>query len=416
MNDEIEFRFIATTLIDEKIADRALIMGVKQDWFGNRNMQILWDGIVKRRCMDEICNLPWASNYLKEKTKQELNGQFMRIYSDVLSPSREMNSTYEILHKNHIRRQLQMSISDIQRGLFGEHPLHLIDKLLKDLTALKSIHEDRTQPDIEEEILRRISTGIKIKMGFPRLDWAFKGIDPALRIIAGFSQHGKTTLALNIARNVAEQGNKVVIFSGETNNVLLVEKLAIMESGINTRYHLNEEEKVEFMKAVKKAKNLPISLMEASTLPQIRMEIQKRRAPLYIIDYLQIIDSGEKQASREREIEMTITELARLKREYDICIIALSAFNRSEYGEEPSMKSLRGSGSLEYAADQVVLLWYGYQSKQSADRRTAEKEGKDKQIEAYIAKDKIYGNDGQTILLEFDKKSLRMNEVEDEVV
>jgi hypothetical protein len=54
MNDEIEFRFIATTLIDEKIADRALIMGVKQDWFGNRNMQILWDGIVKRRCMDEI--------------------------------------------------------------------------------------------------------------------------------------------------------------------------------------------------------------------------------------------------------------------------------------------------------------------------------------------------------------------------
>ena len=414
MTDAVEWQLIATAIIDPKLADKGLGAGIKSDWFNNRYLGILWDGMLKRRVDGQDLDIVWAHDYVMEKTKNNINMQLSRTVADVLSPSREFNSAHEILHKNHLRRKLQASIQDVQRGMYNDHPLPLIEKLITDLTTLKLTNEERKQPDIEEEIARRISQGIKIKMGFPRLDWAFKGVDPALRIIAGFSQHGKTNLACNIARNVAHQGYPVVIFSGETNNVLLVERLAIMESGINTRRHLCEEERVEFMKAVKVANNLPIFLMEASSLPLIRTEIQKRKAPLFIIDYLQIVDCGEKMASRERELEYTINELARLKREYDICIIALSAFNRAEYGEEPSMRSLRGSGSLEYAADQVVLLWYGYQAKNSQDRRKAEADGKDKQIEAYIAKDKIYGNDGQAISLNFDRSNLRMTEIEEE--
>lgn len=418
MGDDNEYHFIATVLLDEKLADRALIMGVKHDWFNSAPMKTIWKGIVQRRCMDEICDFAWASNYLKEKMGKPLNGRFTHVFGEVLTPAREMMSTYEILHKNYMRRQLQANLNDTQRGLYSEHPGHLIDKLIKDLTALKMVNESPKQPNIRDEILRQLTEGVKIRTGFPRFDYAFKGIEPSLRVIAGFSQHCKTALALNIALNVAQQNQKVVLFSGETNAVQLVKRIMTMLSSINPRWHLSEEEKAEFMRYAETAEKLPISLMEASSLPAIRMEIQKHTAPLYIIDYLQIIDPGlDRRTSREQQIEYTSHELQRLKREYDVCIIVLSAFNRSEWGEEPTLKSIRGSSAIEYDADQVTLLWRASQTKSFSERKKIQEQGaKDKEIEAFIAKDKIHGSDGQVILLEFDPKTLRMKEVEDEEV
>jgi len=129
------------------------------------------------------------------------------------------------------------------------------------------------------------------------------------------------------------------------------------------------------------------------------------------VDYVQIIEPDKKCVNREREISYIIQELARLKQEYQVCIMAISSFNRSERHNIPTLSSLKDSGSLEYAIDYGLLLYWKYKALPVDGKEKMDGKPEVNYIYSYMAKNRLYGLEDKCTL-EFDKKSLKMKEVE----
>jgi len=80
---------------------------------------------------------------------------------------------------------------------------------------------------------------------------------------------------------------------------------------------------------------------------------------IIIVDYLQLIRTGEHEENRVQELATITRNLKSLARELDVTIVALSQLSRAagDGGNEPKLSTLRESGSLEQDSDVVVMLW-----------------------------------------------------------
>src|SRR5262249_32259981 len=89
---------------------------------------------------------------------------------------------------------------------------------------------------------------------------------------------------------------------------------------------------------------------------------------LVVIDYLQLMDPGERQKRRDLEIASITKELKSIAGELNVPIMLLSQLNReavkTESGE-PELWHLRDSGAIEQDADVVIFLWEPRESKQN---------------------------------------------------
>jgi replicative DNA helicase len=89
---------------------------------------------------------------------------------------------------------------------------------------------------------------------------------------------------------------------------------------------------------------------------------------LIIVDYLQLMDPGERQKRRDLEIASITKELKSIAGEVDVPILLLSQLNReavkTESGE-PELWHLRDSGAIEQDADVVIFLWEARVRKQN---------------------------------------------------
>ncbi|OHD14967.1 MAG: hypothetical protein A2Y38_25470 [Spirochaetes bacterium GWB1_59_5] len=76
------------------------------------------------------------------------------------------------------------------------------------------------------------------------------------------------------------------------------------------------------------------------------------------MDYLQLVSSDDKRASREEQLTAISRELKLLAMDLDIAVVAAAQLNRSNVKDNrpPTIADLRGSGSLEQDADAVILI------------------------------------------------------------
>lgn len=211
--------------------------------------------------------------------------------------------------------------------------------------------------------------------GFNNLDAKAGGLYPGLYVLAAATSLGKTTLALQIADQIAMQGEDVLFFSLEQSRLELVSKslsrltaqLASTTTAVESldirRGHLTPL----VMKAVQTYKQKigdRLSIIEGNfncdigfITDYIRTYISRTgKKPTVFIDYLQIVQptaEGKTRSSRREEIDLAITELKRLTRELDITLIAISALNRTNYSTPIAFESLKESGCIEYTCDVV---------------------------------------------------------------
>lgn len=405
-----ELTLLSICLLENRFIDKAIPIGLNKEWFTVDLYKTLWTGIVNATNKGKTVDILWASDYLKEKT-----GKSHTIMSRELGQtlhSSGFDTALEIMRKQYNRRQVSNIITNAQRRLYSDDPITITDTMINELTGVREAGTTQPQQNVEDVIKERISTGIKISTGYHKLDHMTRGIEPYVWILAGDSGHLKTTMALNIAYNIAEKKHSVHIFSGEMGRVLLVEKLAIMKSGMNTRYGIPTEHREFFIKTVREIEEMPISITEGISLPQIRIEISKRKADLYIIDYLQKIKSDKKDGTREQIISNITNELTRLRTEYKVCIMAISSltkYNREE-GGAPTLKNLKDSGSIEYDADYVLFLYYKYRL--NVFSRKEENSEEERVLRGFMAKNRIYGFE-EGIRFDYNKQNLRITEIEE---
>ncbi len=209
--------------------------------------------------------------------------------------------------------------------------------------------------------------------GFTGLDEFLGGFQPSdLIIIAGRPSLGKTSLALNIARNAAaEQGACVALFSLEMAQEAVVLRLLSSESRVNLRrvrlgQHLTEGEEERIMDATGILAEAPLYVDDTSQLRVIEMRSKARRLhrergiDLIIIDYLQLMQGDGRTENRVQEISLISRSLKALARELEVPVIAVSQLSRAvewRASHKPQLSDLRESGSIEQDADIVMFIY-----------------------------------------------------------
>jgi replicative DNA helicase len=207
--------------------------------------------------------------------------------------------------------------------------------------------------------------------GFTGLDELLGGFQHSdLVIIGGRPSMGKTSFALNIARNAAvEQGACVAMFSLEMARDSLVWRLLSSESGVNlSRIRLGlhtEEEERRIMEATGRLSEASIYVDDTPQLRMVEMRgkarrlHQERHIDLIIIDYIHLMQSDSRTENRVQEISFLSRSLKGLARDLDVPVLALSQLSRaSEFRSShvPQLSDLRESGSIEQDADVVIFV------------------------------------------------------------
>lgn len=221
--------------------------------------------------------------------------------------------------------------------------------------------------------IERMKAAGSRKTGFPVLDKLSNGLYAGLYVIAATSSLGKTTLALQIADNLAEAGNEVLFFSLEQSRLELITKsfsrLLKQEknesvSSLTLRTGADPDNLQAAAKLYKSKIGDHMNVIEGNfgcnidfIKAYIKEYISKNESnPIVFVDYLQILQpSAEVKASTTREsIDQTVTALKQLSRDYGLTVFIISSVNRSNYMQPIDFESLKESGGIEYTAD---VIW-----------------------------------------------------------
>jgi len=215
-----------------------------------------------------------------------------------------------------------------------------------------------------------------IPCGFPDLDNLLAGFQKSdLIIIAARPSIGKTSLALDLARQIAvQQKVPLGVFSLEMSSDQLIDRMLAAQSGVDlwrlrTGRLKSEEGDDDFQKigeAMGILSEAPIFIDDAGSSNVMEMRTMARRLQsehnvgLIIIDYLQLMEGRSGGDNRVNEISEISRALKQLARELNIPIIALSQLSRaveSRSPQIPKLSDLRESGSIEQDADIVMFLY-----------------------------------------------------------
>ena len=206
--------------------------------------------------------------------------------------------------------------------------------------------------------------------GFPSLDELLGGglQRSDLIILAARPSLGKSTLALNMARNAAEQGFSTALFSLEMSGEQIAARLLASEANIDShRLRMNlirEDEEVRVLDAVGLLSDLQIYVDDTPFQSVMELRSKSRRLQqesgldLLIVDYLQLVDvgRGDNRAVALGEVSRSLKGLAR---ELDIPVMACSQLSRAieqRPNHRPLLSDLRESGSIEQDADVVSFI------------------------------------------------------------
>lgn len=187
---------------------------------------------------------------------------------------------------------------------------------------------------------------------------------------------GKSTIALNICKNIIEKSaggpekKQVLFLSLEMTKEEICKKIALCKTGKSEDYYIGhpdkEKEYTEALEFVSENDNLHIVCQGHINTTRIkalarRVKHKYGAVNLIVIDYLQLMDgSSVKKTTREREIADITRELKVMAKEFSVPIIALSQLNRafdSRVIKIPKLSDLRESGAIEQDADKVFLVY-----------------------------------------------------------
>jgi replicative DNA helicase len=220
------------------------------------------------------------------------------------------------------------------------------------------------------------------------LDKKLGGLHPSdLIILAGRPSMGKTSLATNIAFNVAKayrrglthegiegavEGGVVGFFSLEMSAEQLAARIlseaAEVPSEQIRRGDMTEQEFRRFVEAAKALEACPLYIDDTPALPISQVAARARRLKrthgldVLMIDYLQLLKGSSRgsESNRVQEVSEITQGLKAIAKELNIPVIALSQLSRqveSREDKRPQLSDLRESGSIEQDADVVMFVF-----------------------------------------------------------
>lgn len=280
------------------------------------------------------------------------------------------------------------------------------EQLIFDIAEKNESKEFRHIKDIILENYRHLEAlqkngedAVGIKTHFSEIDRMLVGMGKGDLVIIGARPGvGKTSLALNIATNVATKGHKTVaIFSLEMSCEQLVSRMLASEGSIDSykmrKGNLETADWEHLAQAAGVLAETEILIDDTTGITVTSMKAKLRRVKnlgLVVIDYLQLMQGEKHTDNRVQEVSDISRNLKLLAKELGVPVITLAQLSRTSEKEnkKPVLSDLRDSGAIEQDADTIMFLSRDYY------KNDPEKEN---QADCIIAKNR-HGSTGTVVL------------------
>ena len=358
----------------------------------------------------QAIDLITVSEALKTKDKlQSVGGDsYLAELMNIIPTTANIENYVKIVHEYAVLRRLIKTSSDIIQKCFDTDSqvnllLDEVQKEVSDVSNLQSGNEaasisDYMKPAIDYllQLNEQKGDAVGIPTGYKDLDHMITGLKAGdMIVLAARPSIGKTTIALNIAANVALRAEKPVgIFSLEMNTLSLVLRLLCSEARINLREFrqgvLSHARWVHITNSAEKLRKAQVYIDDTGQLDVIELRAKARRMKekhdiqFIVIDYLQLMKgtSVNSNANREQEVAAMSGGIKALAKELNIPILILAQLNRQaeQSGGRPKLSHLRESGAIEQDADIVMLLHRDREVTQEADPAEVARNGVESEL------------------------------------
>lgn len=384
-NIEAEESILSAILLDnDTLTDIADIL--KPHDFYKPAYQHIYMAMTELYSKGEPVDLVTLVNHLKESGKLEESGGAANLARIMDSVPITVNAGYHgrIIHdKASLRRLIEKSTEIIHRCYEERGEADEIIDFAQ--TAIFNVADNTLKPSfshLSELIIQNINTLEErqnnnseysgIPTGYKQLDALTSGLQNSdLIILAARPSMGKTAFALNVARNVAINENKLVaVFSLEMAKEQLSMRLLTSEARVNSDRLktglIDEDDWHRVTEAASIISEAPIFIDDSPNITAMEIRAKARRLKkdkelaLIVIDYLQLMKGPSMGDRRDLEIAEISRSLKSLAKELNIPIIALSQLNRmleQRADKRPLMSDLRESGAIEQDADIIAFIY-----------------------------------------------------------
>lgn len=394
-SNEAEMSLLGSVLLDKEallfVADL-----VKPEDFYWETHSIIFDTMLELYDKNQPIDLLTLSSRLEDrKALEKVGGRtYLAELSNAVPTSSNAKHYAEIVHKKSTLRKLLKASSQItslgykeaedierildeaQKTLFNVSQTHLRQSFVPIRSILNDAFDRIDELHKERGKLRGLSTG------FTELDSLLAGFQKSdLVILAARPSVGKTSLALDFARNAALRTKEsVAIFSLEMSKEQLVDRLICAEAHVDLwkmrtgrlsdRPEDNDFPKIGHAMGLLSDAPLFIDDSPGNNIMQIRTKARRLQMEhglgLIIVDYLQLMESRTSVENRVQEVAEITRSLKSIARELNVPVLALSQLSRAVEQTKPAipkLSHLRESGSIEQDADVVMFIY-----RKSADR------------------------------------------------
>lgn len=268
-------------------------------------------------------------------------------------------------------------------------------------------------------IMRTATAVDKIPTGLKTLDSVLAGgIEPGIYVLGAVASLGKTTLALQLAADIAKGGWPVMYFAFEQAKEVLLAKILSRETWLNNSdagYSADEilrdngclDEVLgmidgKFLNYL--AFNSDPSEMAVSAIADAISEYSTvmQRRPVVFLDYLQLLSAFGSSQSDKSNVDSVILSLCQYVRKNKIPMFLISSLNRANYSTATTMAAFKETGLIEYSADVLMTLEFeNARTKSFSFYEEISKENRSMMLR--ILKNKM-GSAGESVRLTYEPK------------
>jgi replicative DNA helicase len=384
-NLEAEQAVLGSVLIDKNAIFRVADILLPEDFYTPTHERI-YKAILTLYEKHQPIDVLSLTNFLKEhELLKEVGGSaYLADLTNRVSNASHVQHYATIVKEKKVLRDLIKASAEIAEDVFsnGGEVEDLLDDVEQKILSISqksmpqnfvSLKDDLTTA--YERIASLHAGGGKLRgvpTGFPALDETLSGLQKSELVILGARPSvGKTSLALDIARNAGKAGFTVGLFSLEMSRESLQDRIIAAESqvplwNILTGRISNDNEFSMIQDALDRLSTVKLFIDDSPSLNVLQMRSMARRLQvehgldLLIVDYLQLI---RPRTNSDNMVNM-ITEISRglkaLARELKVPVLALSQLSRGVEQRDhkiPRLSDLRESGAIEQDADVVMFLW-----------------------------------------------------------
>ncbi len=273
---------------------------------------------------------------------------------------------------------VEQKVFAISKRSFSQKFARLKDELQGAYARIEKLHNG-------EGALRGVPTG------FQEIDDKLSGLQNSDLVVLGARPSlGKTSLALDIAKNAAKANVPVGIFSLEMSREQIVDRLIASEAQVplwelRTGKLRNDEDFELIQQALSDLSQLPIFIEDTPSPSILQMRSMARRLQseqgglgLIVVDYLQLIQPRMQTDNLVQQVTEFSRGLKSMARELNVPVLALSQLSREvdkRDNKQPRLSDLRESGAIEQDADVVMFIYrkdHGQKNPLPEDQNMAE--------------------------------------------